>query len=67
MTALEAALVIGNSICAQEIYEMDSLLAFLALVLGTNERHGEEPKSKVAYCYRRQRSSKNTKINGLHA
>jgi len=47
VAAFEACLVIGNPIRRQEINEMDSLVACLAFVLGSAERHGDNSKENT--------------------
>lgn len=39
MAAFEAELVVRGSVCGEEVDEVDSLLARLAFVLGSTERH----------------------------
>lgn len=48
MTAFEAGFVISNAVGGQEIDEMDSLLAFLAFVLGSTKRHIAGRRSELA-------------------
>lgn len=45
VAASEAGLVVDDSISGQEIYEMDGLLACLALVEGAAERHSGRAQS----------------------
>ncbi|RWW25849.1 hypothetical protein GW17_00009789 [Ensete ventricosum] len=65
VAAPEAGLVIDDSISGQEIYEMDGLLACLALVEGAAERHSERAQSpKPGNCKEEEERKKKKEDNG---